>query len=77
MPSVGAGEMVVGRQFLERDGNGGTRLIGPAKAALPVGVDFIARPFDEAILIRVASAFEGAARHRKPPPDFGPVPGQP
>jgi len=60
-----------------RDGNGGTRLVGPLKAALPVGVDFIARPFDEAILFRIASAFEIATRHRKPPPDFGPVPGEP
>src|SRR6185436_11415904 len=28
------------------DGNGATRLIGPVSVALPVGVDFIARPFD-------------------------------
>ena len=60
-----------------RDGNGGTRLVGPIKAALPVGVDFIARPFDEAMLFRIASAFEAATRHRKPPPDFGAVPGEP
>ncbi len=60
-----------------RDGNGGTRLVGPLKADLPVGVDFIARPFDEATLIRIASAFEAATRYRKPPPDFGPVPGEP
>jgi amidase len=60
-----------------RDGNGGTSLVGPIKANLPVGVDFIARPFDEAMLIRIASAFEAATRHRKPPPDFGPVPGEP
>ena len=60
-----------------RDGNGGTRLVGPIKASLPVGVDFIARPFDEAMLFRIASAFEAATRHRKPPPDFGPVPGEP
>ncbi|MBZ5634816.1 MAG: amidase [Acidobacteriia bacterium] len=61
----------------ERDGNGGTRMVGPLKANLPVGVDFIARPFDEAMLFRIASAFEAATRHRKPPPDFGPVPGEP
>jgi amidase len=60
-----------------RDGNGGTQLVGPVKAALPVGVDFIARPFDEAMMFRIASAFEAATRHRKPPPDFGPVPGEP
>jgi amidase len=60
-----------------RDGNAGTRLVGPIKANLPVGVDFIARPFDEATLFRIASAFEAATRHRKPPPDFGPVPGEP
>jgi Asp-tRNA(Asn)/Glu-tRNA(Gln) amidotransferase A subunit family amidase len=59
------------------DGNGGTRLVGPLKASLPVGVDFIARPFDEAMLFRIASAFEAATRHRKPPPDFGPLPGDP
>jgi Asp-tRNA(Asn)/Glu-tRNA(Gln) amidotransferase A subunit family amidase len=60
-----------------RDGNGGARLVGPIKANLPVGVDFIARPFDEAMLFRIASAFEAATRHRKPPLDFGPVPGEP
>jgi Asp-tRNA(Asn)/Glu-tRNA(Gln) amidotransferase A subunit family amidase len=61
----------------ERDGNVGTRFVGPLKANLPVGVDFVARPFDEAMLFRIASAFEAATRHRKPPPDFGPVPGEP
>ena len=59
-----------------RDGNE-TRLVGPIAAALPVGVDFIARPFDEAMLFRIASAYEAATRHRRPPPDFGPVAGEP
>jgi amidase len=61
----------------QRDGNGGTTLVGPIKANLPVGVDFIARPFDEAMLFRIASAFEAATRHRKPPSDFGPLPSEP
>ncbi len=61
----------------ERDANGGTRLVGPVTAALPVGVDFIARPFDETVLFRIASAFEAATRHRRPPPEFGPLPGEP
>jgi Asp-tRNA(Asn)/Glu-tRNA(Gln) amidotransferase A subunit family amidase len=60
-----------------RDSNGGSRLIGPVKASLPVGVDFIARPFDEAMLVRIASAYEAATHHRRPPPDFGPVSEQP
>jgi Asp-tRNA(Asn)/Glu-tRNA(Gln) amidotransferase A subunit family amidase len=60
-----------------RDGNGGSRLADPVPAKLPVGIDFIARPFDEALLIRIASAFEAATHNRKPPPDFGPVAGEP
>jgi amidase len=60
-----------------RDGSGGTQLVGPIRASLPVGVDFIARPFDEVMLFRIASAFEAATRHRKPPAEFGPVPGEP
>ncbi|HKH69846.1 MAG TPA: amidase [Vicinamibacterales bacterium] len=51
------------------DGNS-TRLVGPVAAALPVGVDFIARPFDEPLLFRIASAYEAATKHRKPPADF-------
>jgi amidase len=60
-----------------RDADGGTRLAGPVKANLPVGVDFIARPFDEALLFRIASAFEAATHYRRPPPEFGPLPGEP
>jgi Asp-tRNA(Asn)/Glu-tRNA(Gln) amidotransferase A subunit family amidase len=55
-----------------RDGDN-TRLVGPVAAQLPVGVDFIARPFNEALLIRIASAYEAATHHRRPPPEFGPV----
>ena len=58
------------------DGNGGTRLSGPVPASLPVGVDFIARPFGEPLLFRIASAYEAATRQRRPPPDFGPVEGR-
>jgi Asp-tRNA(Asn)/Glu-tRNA(Gln) amidotransferase A subunit family amidase len=61
----------------EPDGRGGTRFVGPVQTALPVGVDFIARPFDETMLFRIASAFETATRHRRPPADFGPLPGEP
>lgn len=54
------------------EGNG-TRLVGPVPAAIPVGVDFIARPFDEPLLFRIASAYEAATHHRRPPPEFGSV----
>ena len=57
----------------ERDGQNGTRLVGPVPAQLPVGVDFIAAPFNEPLLIRIAAAYEAATRHRRPPPEFGPV----
>ena len=60
---------------LDRVADGdGTRLAEPVPAALPVGVDFIARPFGEPLLFRIASAYEAATSHRRPPPDFGPVP---
>jgi Asp-tRNA(Asn)/Glu-tRNA(Gln) amidotransferase A subunit family amidase len=52
----------------------GTRLVGPVSAALPVGVDFIARPFDEPLLFRIAAAYEAATKHRRPPADFGAIP---
>ena len=55
-----------------RDGDS-TRLVGPIAAQLPVGVDFIARPFAEPLLLRIASAYEAATRHRRPPPEFGPL----
>jgi len=60
-----------------RDSNEDTRLAEPVPAQLPVGIDFIALPFDEGLLIRIASAFEAATHYRKPPPEFGPVRGEP
>lgn len=59
-----------------RDGNE-TRLVGPTAARLPVGVDFVGRPFDEAMLFRIASAYEAATKHRIPPRGFGPLAGEP
>ena len=34
---------------------------------LPVGLSFIGRPWSEAVLVRLAFAFEQATRHRRPP----------
>ena len=54
----------------DREGN----LTGPVPASLPVSITFAARHFDEPILIRIASAYQRATRHRIPPPGFGPLP---
>jgi len=54
----------------ESDPNG-CRLEGPKKVELPVALEFLARPFDEATLFEIASAFESITRHRRPPPAFG------
>src|SRR6266581_4791915 len=53
---------------------GGSRLSGPVPAKLPVGIMFFGRPFSEPMLLRLASAYEAATKHRVPPPDFGPLP---
>jgi Asp-tRNA(Asn)/Glu-tRNA(Gln) amidotransferase A subunit family amidase len=44
---------------------------------LPVGIDFAGRPFDEPTLLRIASAYERATKHHQPPPEFGPLAGEP
>lgn len=56
---------------------GGTRLVGPTPAVLPVGISFLARPFGEPTLFKIASAYEGATKHRAPPRGFGPVRDEP
>ena len=56
------------------NGNPGTMLVGPTPAKLPVGIDFLARPFAEPTLLKIASAFEQATHHREPPPGFGALP---
>lgn len=52
----------------------GTRLVGPVDASLPVGVDFAGRPFNEPLLVRIASAYEKATKHRTRPPEFRGLP---
>jgi hypothetical protein len=49
----------------------GCRLEGPKQVALPVALEFLARPFDESTLFEIASGFESITRYRRPPPAFG------
>jgi Asp-tRNA(Asn)/Glu-tRNA(Gln) amidotransferase A subunit family amidase len=53
----------------------GSRLEGPKQVELPVALEFLARPFEEATLFEIASAFESVTRHRRPPPGFGELAG--
>jgi amidase len=46
-------------------------------AGLPYNIAFWAGPGDESVVLKVASAYEAATHHRKPPPAFGPLPGEP
>jgi Asp-tRNA(Asn)/Glu-tRNA(Gln) amidotransferase A subunit family amidase len=44
-----------------------------APIGVPVGLDILARPFDDARLIRIAYAFEQATKWRRPPPSTPPL----
>jgi len=50
-----------------------TIMTGPVKARLPVGMDFLGRPFSEPVLLKIAAAFEAGTKHREPPADYGPL----
>jgi amidase len=48
-----------------------SRLDGPKRDQLPVAMEFLARPFDEALLLEIASAYEAGTKHRQPPKGLG------
>jgi len=45
--------------------------MGFTSTGLPLGLQLLARPFDEGKLIQYAYAYEQATRYRRPPPGFG------
>jgi amidase len=55
----------------------GSRLDGPKPDQIPVAMEFLGRPFDEALLFEIASAYEAGTKHRRPPKAFGPLAGEP
>jgi amidase len=55
----------------------GSRLEGPKPDQIPVAMEFVGRPFDEALLFEIASAYEAGTKHRRPPKGFGPLTGEP
>jgi len=48
--------------------------MGFTDSGLPLGLQLLARPFDEHKLFQYAYAYEQATRHRWPPPGFGRLP---
>ncbi len=55
----------------------GSQLEGPKPDQMPVAMEFLARPFDEALLLEIASAYEAGTKHRRPPKAFGPLKNEP
>jgi amidase len=55
----------------------GSRLDSPKPDQLPVAMEFLTRPFDEATLLEIASAYEAGTKHRHAPRGFGPLAGEP
>jgi amidase len=50
-----------------------TKLANP----VPFSLEFWAAPGDEAVMLKIASAYEAATHHRKPPPGFAALKGEP
>lgn len=57
--------------------NGDIVLTGPFDVEMPMGLEILGKPFDEATLFKIGSAYEAATNHRTPPPDFPPLPDEP
>jgi amidase len=76
---AGYNDIVYDPQYvLNADKKGYTLVTGSVKSklphAMPFSINFWAGPGDEPTVLKIASAYEAATKHRKPPVAFGPVP---
>jgi len=55
----------------------GSKLVGPKPDQLPVAMEFLGRPFEEATLFEIASGYQAGTKHRRAPKAFGPLKGEP
>jgi Asp-tRNA(Asn)/Glu-tRNA(Gln) amidotransferase A subunit family amidase len=62
------------KRYIPANNNTPTTLPPPG---LPFSLVFRAEPGKEDVILRIASAYEAASKRRVPPPDFGPLPGEP
>jgi len=81
VPAGFAGEVYDAEFKLNADGTKyegveGTKPTKLGGIGLPYNIGFWAEPGQESNLLKVASAYEAATHHRKPPPAFGPVKGE-
>jgi len=79
---AGYNQVVYDPQYvLSADKKGYTLVSGAVQSSLPhplpFSINFWAGPGDEPALVKVASTYEAATKHRVPPPAFGPLAGKP
>jgi amidase len=62
------------KRYIPTNNNTPTALPPPG---VPFSIVFRAEPGKENIILKIASAYEAASKRRIPPPEFGPLPGEP
>lgn len=62
------------KRYIPTNNNAPTTLPAPG---LPFSLVFRAEPGKEDVILKVASAYQAASKRRVPPPEFGPLPGEP
>lgn len=59
------------REVYDRDPKDPKRFLPVKQVELPFGITFLGRPFEDHRLLEIASAYEWASSHRRPPKGFG------